>query len=86
MEEDIEILEKLKEESLSAAECSLSSYSERKEWKREAQAIENLIKGYKEKDEKLKKELEIKSELIKYVNSFKNYEEYERKIANLAEE
>lgn len=55
MDKDIEILEKLKEESLRAAECSLSSYSEGKEWKREAQAIENLIKGYKEKDTEINK-------------------------------
>ena len=51
MEEDIKILENLKEDTLKACKCSLASSSEKEEWKKEVQAIENLINRVKELEE-----------------------------------
>ena len=47
MEEDIKILEELKRDILKACECSLASSSDKKQWTKEAQAIQNLINKYK---------------------------------------
>ena len=55
MEEDIKILEEIKEGTLKASECSLTSISESNHWKREAQAIENIIKRYKELEQENEK-------------------------------
>lgn len=43
IEEDIEILENLKEKTEEAYNCSLASGNERKDWQREVQAIENIL-------------------------------------------
>ena len=51
MEEDIEILENLKMDTLEACKCSLSGSSDIEVWKKEAQAISNLITRVKELEE-----------------------------------
>lgn len=43
IEEDIEILKGIEQEAISASLCSLSNPSENDEWRKEAQAIENVL-------------------------------------------
>ena len=51
MEEDIKVLENIIKYTKEASECSLTSGSEKEQWNREVQAIENLIARNKELEE-----------------------------------
>ena len=93
MEEDIKILEEIKEGVLKASECSLTSVSESNHWKREAQAIENIIKRYKELDEYYKEQNEVnakfipKSKIEKRLKTTENvyHREFDKYIVDLGE-
>lgn len=56
MEEDIKILETLKESYIKASECGLGYPSDNREDKRTAQAIENMLNRNKELEEKWDKD------------------------------
>lgn len=43
IEEDIEMIKEIEQDAIRASECSLASSSESKKWRREAQAIENIL-------------------------------------------
>lgn len=54
LDEDIKICEEIKEMTLKACECGLSSGSEKCKWRKEAEAIEHLIEAYRKvKEEEL---------------------------------
>lgn len=50
MEEDIKIAGNIKKECYEASECALAGGNEAKKWKREAQAIENILKELEKKN------------------------------------
>lgn len=67
MEEDIKILEKIREESINAA-ANACTGAMSNIWRREAQAIENLLKRYKELEEGCKTCI-IRNDLNDYVEN-----------------
>lgn len=70
IDEDIKIVEGIKENCIGASRCSLASGSESNKWEREAKAIENILLELKELRKYDVRKIELKNGMIEKAPSF----------------